>query len=754
VKQYNSLKNELLQISQNLSSLFSAAASVPEIYSHSLKEWEKRCSLIHKQISEEMIRVAVVGTIKSGKSTFVNSILGGDYLKRGAGVVTSIVTRIRGAEELKANLFFKSWDEINRDIEQAITLFPSQEWRSSSVGSSLRLEAAAFDIRKKTDREELRQAIDNLNSEMLISNDTRNMKSLLLSCYLKGYNRVAASDRLTDCYKNKDFTEHKNFAGDDNLAVYLKDILLEIPSGNTDADTEIADCQGSDSPNPFHLAMIQDYLLTTHLIIYVISSRTGMRQADIRFLSVIKKMGILENIIFVINIDFGEHESAEDMDSLIKKIKEDIALIKPEPEIYALSALFNLFKSKDKKLSEKERNRLSRWKKDKELADYSDKETDRFYSVFHRKIKEERSFLLLKNHLERLGVISSHINDWISVNKDIFSKDASGVNEMIEKINQQQKQTDKIKSMIKSTFDGAVQTVKQELKSDVDHFFDPGYGDVLKRLRDFIRNYNVADSGLRHESAEQTDNLIFSNHLYLIFQEFRQSLDMFMAETVNPEIIRFVREEEKKIRENLEVIAGSYNNMIRDTLAEYNRILENAGINPVSKIQENLELPDMNFIKNNNRLTLLPAAASMDYGIQIKTHAVMNLGIHRIFKSFKKLFRIAVDEKEDQIAALKESISRLKKDTEKSLVFHFKDYSENMKFQYIFRLVDAVSGILYDMLLDRFHTYTSDLSGITALMDEKQIDRKEVSKILVKMESISDKTAEKINLMRESIDKS
>jgi len=519
--------------------------------------------------------------------------------------------------------------------------------------------------------------------------------------------------------------------------------------------------------------MIQDYLLTTHLIVYVISSRTGLRQADIRFLSVIKKMGILENIIFVINIDFGEHESAEDMDSLIQKIKDDIALIKPEPEVYALSGLFNLFKSKDKKLSEKERNRLSRWKKDKELADYSDKETARFYSVFHRKIKEERSFLLLKNHLERLGVISSHIRDWISVNKDILSKNASEVTEMIEKIKRHQKNTDKIKSVIKITFEGAVQKVKQELKNDAEHFFDPRYGEVMKRVNSFIRNYNVSDLTLRFDppedtddsvkrynvsdsiqrfgSIDDTDNTTFYNCLYLVFQEFRQSLDMFMAETVNPEIIRFIREEEKKIKENLEVIAGSYNNMIRDTLAEYNRILEGAGINPVSKIQDNLELPDMNFIKNSRELNLLPAAASMNYGIKIKTHAVMRLGVHRMFKNLKKMFRIEIDEKEDRVAALKESISRLKKDTENSLILHFRDYSENIKFQYIFRLVDAVSEILYDMLLDRIHSYTSDLSGITAVMDENRVDKKELSKILIKMETVSDEIAENINLMREAI---
>lgn len=64
------------------------------------------------------------------------------------------------------------------------------------------------------------------------------------------------------------------------MAVYLKDVQLEIKSNRFEKNLEIADCQGSDSPNPLHITMIQDYLSTTHLIIYLISSRTGLRDAD------------------------------------------------------------------------------------------------------------------------------------------------------------------------------------------------------------------------------------------------------------------------------------------------------------------------------------------------------------------------------------------------------------------------------------------------------------------------------------------
>ena len=92
---YNSIKRDLLKISEDISSLFSDAKSIPGMSDNSFAVWEKTNAGINKQLSEEIIRVAVVGPIKSGKSTFINSLFKGEYLKRGAGVVTSIVTRVR-----------------------------------------------------------------------------------------------------------------------------------------------------------------------------------------------------------------------------------------------------------------------------------------------------------------------------------------------------------------------------------------------------------------------------------------------------------------------------------------------------------------------------------------------------------------------------------------------------------------------------------------------------------------------------------
>ena len=93
-----------------------------------------------------------------------------------------------------------------------------------------------------------------------------------------------------------------------------------------------------------------------------------MREADIRFLSMIKNMGILENIVFVVNFDFSEHESIDDLKSLVNRVREELSMIKPDPDVYAFSALYNLFSAHPKSLSDKDRPRFEQWNADRKIC--------------------------------------------------------------------------------------------------------------------------------------------------------------------------------------------------------------------------------------------------------------------------------------------------------------------------------------------------------------------------------------------------
>ncbi|MBC2716555.1 MAG: hypothetical protein HF978_14725 [Desulfobacteraceae bacterium] len=715
---YEDLKTELLRINQNVSMLLGRINAMPGTSQHSFQVWENICHSIENQLSEELIRVAVIGTIKSGKSTLINSLFAGDYLKRGAGVVTSMVTRARRGDQLKTKLYFKSWEQVNADIERSLVLFPSLEWRSRKE---------PFDICRETDREELAEALGSLATKHLLNNDTRNLNSLYLSSYLKGYDRVKdflSSDHLTQEFSGKEFSAHRDFSGNEVLAFYLKDISLEIDSGEIENNIEIADCQGSDSPNPLHMAMIQDYLLLANLLIYVISSRTGIRQADINFLSMIKKMGIIDHIIFVVNCDLSEHESYDELLGLIGKVKEDLAIIKNDPEVYTYSALFSLFNANQGKLGSKDLQRLTQWKGEEKIISFSSTQEKKFITNLRQVVTRQRYALLFKNHFERLKMIVSGLNHWIRVNQDVLAKGADEASRLMKKIKSQQKKTNRVKSMVKSTLEGAVQQIKREIRTDVDRFFDNRSGEVVPALIEFVKSYNI----LLYQYQDRVATDGFSNTLYLVFQDFKHGIDTYMAENINPQIFNFVKNEEIKIKEYFETITGPYEVMVNDALSEYNTAMERLGLGVASDYRKPAADVDLKTLKQVKNLELPAAAATMNYSTAIKTEAIMRLGVYNFIKQIKRLIRQPVkDETANALSALKDAIKRMKKETEEGLAFHFKNYKENLKFQYIFQLVDAVTDNIYDVMMERFHDYTQDLSQLTGSMVKNQVDKDQLS---------------------------
>lgn len=740
---YSTLKNEILNVNQDVLALFSTAKSIPGMADYSFGEWEKTCESLPEQLAENTIRVAIVGTIKSGKSTFLNSIFKGEYVKRGAGVITSIVTRVRNAKRLRAKLFFKSWEEVNAEMEQALVLFPSANWLP---------EDGRFDIRQKKEREKLQQALGELSEEQVITRSTRNINNVLLTSYLKGYetvNSFITPETGIQLYEDDRFYDHKAFVGNESLAVYLKDVLLEINSDNVQSNIEIADCQGSDSSNPLHLAMIQDYLLLTHLIIYVVSSRTGLREADIRFLSMIKKMGIMDNIVFVVNCDFSEHDAIDDLQKLVDRIREEIAMLKPDPEVYFFSALYNLFSSLEDELSDKERLRYDYWKADGELIELSNRNSARFEAVFYERLARTRHTLLLRNHIERLGVILSGIGDWIGLNRDVLTNDSDSTAGILKKIKIHQIRLNQIQSSIKKTLSGAVPEIRKELQREVHKFLDAQSGPVAKDLRNFIRGYTPASEKFRSNPEEVN----FSQNLYLLFQDFKQSLDAHITEVINPEVLRFVHDREKRIEEYFEALIVPFESMIEDAYGEFNGM---SGRNPSmadGKKPSAKSTPKMASILKTSSVSPPPLVAALHYSAKVRTEAIVRLGFYRALSNVKTLFRKSSDHKGKQaLKALSDAADRMKRDTEKSVVFNLKDYRENLKFRFLFKLVDATSEGFSQAVLDRFQAYFLGLSATIEGIGTNQEDKAKALKILDDMAQACQALDARIGKVREEIE--
>ena len=721
---YSDLKKELFETLSSLDDLFSKAADIPAIGDRLFMNWETSCDLIRKQLSEEMIRVAVVGSIKSGKSTLANAFVKGDYLKRGAGVVTSFVTRIRKGESLKAKLFFKNWDEVNSDIRQAIAFLPNFTRNRDNND---------FDIRRSGDRMLLERSLDDLKPDQLVSNGAVDANTLLLSSYLKGFEKVEkilASEDITLIFEGKQFGEHREFVASDPLSVYLKDIELEIVSDALTDYFEIADCQGSDSPNPRHLAMIQEYLTQTHLIVYVISSRTGLRQADIRFLSMIKKMGIMDNILFVVNIDLNEHESVHDLESLVLRVKEDLAYLKPGQDVFTFSALLNLFRLDKKGLSKKDVRRLGQWEMEGELTAYSDGQSQAFETFLNGKLNQERYSLLLQNQLERMNLMATSVSHWVRTNQTILSRDNSQIEVIVDKISAYHDSIDKIKGMIQTTLGGSMEKLKKSLRTDLDRFFDQHSDGIIDIILRFNRNYDIRIDSF----GPELEKMGFANAMYRVYQEFKQAMDMFMTDTINPMMIRFIREKEKEVVSELNALVDSYEAMIQNTMVEFDRSLEQIGIAPIEQLESKNNSPQIETVKSVAGIVLPSSTATFRYSAKIKTEAVMKLGLYSVVKIVKQILKKPAGNGLDrQKDALRDGGQRMKRETEKSIRAHLKDYRENIKFQYLLKLVDAYSETLKNSMTERYQVYTDNLLRMIDSIKNRKLDKTRAAGVLDEM---------------------
>ncbi len=235
-------------------------------------------------------RLAVVGAVKSGKSTMINALVGQDLLRRGAGILTAMITRVQPGPEPQAVLQFKDWSEINGEIHRALGLLPNPR---------LLERTAPLDLQQAEDRELLAQVLAEAQG-LDLWRERQPGPELSPPQVLPGRLRPDRRPLVSAGAMNlsgPDLARHRDLVTREATAVYLKDVLLTVPFPWPARGVELGDCQGSDSPIPQHLAQVLAYLLKSDLALYVISSRVGLRQADFQFSRELKRMGLLPHIL-------------------------------------------------------------------------------------------------------------------------------------------------------------------------------------------------------------------------------------------------------------------------------------------------------------------------------------------------------------------------------------------------------------------------------------------------------------------------
>jgi len=678
------------------------------------QHWQKVLSQVEAHAAEDTCRVAVVGAVKSGKSTMINALVGQDLLRRGAGILTAMVTRVQPGPESRAVLQFKGWDEINGEIRRALGLLPNPR---------LVDRAAPLDLKQAPDRELLAQVLAEAQEADLWTGGSLDQNYLLLKSYLEGYgllkDLMPASGVLP--LAGPDLARHRELVTREATAVYLKDVLLTIPFPWPAAGVELGDCQGSDSPFPQHLAQVLAYLIKSDLALYVVSSRVGLRQADFQFLAELKRMGLLSHILVLLNLDLGEHTSYAEVLKIRDRVAQELSSWQPDPRIYAFSALKVLLdrrQARGETLDPREAAVLKVWATDPDAAAFSEAEAARFEPDLQAALADLRSRRLAGGALAQVQMVARGLREQLELTQDLLTRGLDAIKDLETRLEVRRQPLHDTMATVRQTLEGAGNRLKKALRARVDSILDRHSGQVGQDLSQFIRNFTPDWDQLAPPEGQP----VFRAVLYQLFQDFAKALAHHLTAEVNITLVEFIRAQEDWLRLELAQLWQPLFLALQEALSLYYREIADLGLPAAPPTLEAAAIPRPQGLD----VPLLDLEVVPDWRFAREVWVRSGLGVlGRAWDAIKRRLRLAgaVEPRQQLLRDLERALAALKDWLKEEVAVQLINYRENLKFQYFFPLVDRWLKQQEAGLDDTLNSLLGSLQGAAEAMHLAEEER-------------------------------
>ena len=181
--------------------------------------------------------------------------------------------------------------------------------------------------------------------------------------------------------------------------------------------------------------------------------------------------------------------------------------------------------------------------------------------------------------------------------------------------------------------------------------------------------------------------------------------------------------------------AATFEDLVADALARYVRVLADHGITGVAP-----ETPppfgslNMGAVKSEAGIRLPTVTAVLRYTARIKTEAVFRFGFYKLVRKATDLIKRRVSTaKTEQERALADAVDLMRKNMGQAVAFNFKDFRENVKFQYLFKMADAAAQNMLQRLEERFAAYGADLSDTVFAVDQTRSEKNRITEELEKI---------------------
>ncbi|MEC7217594.1 MAG: dynamin family protein [SAR324 cluster bacterium] len=666
-----------------------------------LRHWQETLQHAEARLQQAKVRIAVLGAVKSGKSTLLNALLGADRLRRGAGILTSIVTRVQPGEISRAHLRFKSKSLLDRQFQAALAFLQSSD---SSLPSC------------ELDHASERQSVLHWLDEQPVAEDTSHFgeeRAFLRAC-LVGYSEAVgylSNSTEVQTWSGEESYQHQAWVEQDARAVFLEALLLEEP-GWTWQGTEIADCQGSDSPNPLHFVQVQEYASRSNLLIYVISSRIGIRQADVRLLRNLHQLGLADQTIFVINLDLNEHEEQADVGRITEQILRDLRQCGwQQPHYFTLSALHLLLQRK-LELTTREQKQLEFWQ-DHPVFHTSANAWKIFQEELHLRLVHQQSQTLLAGEWSHWQRLHRQVSEFVERLQATLSAENLDWEEWQSELQHRQRYLRYHEQNLQHTLKGGEKKWRQHIDHGVRALFDRQEGKIWSSLERFLKQL---------ELTSPKDNFSPNIQSMLWVQEVREQLLRWVVDEINvsllPEIAR--------LRSEITVLVNQAVEPFFEVLDELQQ--------KEYQLHSRLQKGSLSSIESPKVYWQFPEIEPISFTTTLAFQTPEQLRSWLLYGQswFRALWR---KERNLQREFHQQSQRELKRQLLENLDFDVLNYQENLKYRYLWSGTQQLLETILVCWQESARGCQADLSGLMGQLEKLRSEQKQLMPLLLQWQS-------------------
>ncbi|NPA24684.1 MAG: hypothetical protein GXO34_02520 [Deltaproteobacteria bacterium] len=531
---------DFIERSQALEELLQRLESLGFSDNEHLVRWRRTLPELARYRSSFSLPLTCIGPVKSGKSTLINTLAGADLLPTGAGITTSFPTTVSAGRTFSARIILQPETAVKQLFSRAVALLFSEQYSDHPP----LLEEAA-------ERQKISRLLDdyrdrgNLTRHGIFNESYRLLRNLIagadqvLIYYRKGEVNFTISDPQDQRYRT--------FIRDEALSPYLQEVAIQAPLKLLPPYLSLRDLPGLDTPNPSHQGIIIQQVSESPALIYVISSRIGLRQADYQLLEHLRRLGLETRLLFVLNLDLDEHRDRAAAAAMAERCRNELHELGFTQPLFAFSALALHFSQVETAvLSQADRQRLQRWREEKEKLAFSESGARDFLDHLAELGRNEAATALIEHSEKRLRQI---IGGALGLVRSEIERLQGSSRKLAADRSQRQEERKTLAKLLKEIehiIDGACNETEKYCFTRTSRWIerrdDSG---LLRKLAGIVQSYKPPLEQLPEKYRNPlTPIKIINNH-------FQLTIPPRLEETTTVETLRFMTDLQQEINQRL-----------------------------------------------------------------------------------------------------------------------------------------------------------------------------------------------------------